>query len=73
MFLLKTSTYQVSTALKPLIIMEKKKVSPILVASETVSPSFFFFFFSSALFLVSFKPKYRLFKLELIHFYTLLV
>lgn len=44
MFLLKTSTYQVSTALKPLIIMEKKKVSPILVASETVSPSFFFFF-----------------------------
>ena len=72
MFLLKTSTYQVSTALKPLIIMEKKKVSPILVASETVSPSFFFFF-SSALFLVSLKPKYRLFKLELIHFYTLLV
>lgn len=71
MFLLKTSTYQVSTALKPLIIMEKKKVSPILVASETVSPSFFFF--SSALFLVSLKPKYRLFKLELIHFYTLLV
>lgn len=72
MFLLKTSTYQVSTALKPLIIMEKKKgiTNPSCFRN---SFSKFFFFFSSALFLVSFKPKYRLFKLELIHFYTLLV
>lgn len=46
MFLLKTSTYQVSTALKPLIIMEKKKgITNPSCFRNSFSKFFFFFFF----------------------------